>query len=106
MTANKLTPERRATGKHVKLVRQSLGYNRKRFGKMLGFTDRGAKRNMAQIEGGMKKISVEKWALIELWTRYGLPSDAPEPNLHLAKQKYFEIKRAENTPRVIELRGK
>lgn len=106
MSKNRLTEERRATGKHVKFVRQNLGYNRKRFGKMLGFTDKGAKKNMAAIEGGSKKISEEKLTKVNQWAQFGTPPDAPAPNLIEAKAKYFEHMRAENTPREIILKGK
>jgi len=95
---------RRPIAMHVRRCRERLGYNRKRFGKMLGFTDIGAKRNMAKIEGCYKNISDEKLGMINEWIQNGLPHDAPEPNLHLARAKYFEHRRNEQ-PRVIELRS-
>ena len=111
------TPETRKLGKDVKGSRQFFGYTRQTFGEMLGFTERGAYRNMAGIEGGYKKISAMKVAMIARWLRDGLPKDAPEPDLSNARAKGARIhrenrdkreaeQRAENTPRVIILKQK
>lgn len=104
MTANKFTRERYLTGKHVKFCRQRLGYNRKRFGKILGFTDARAKSNMMNIETGMKSISSEKLAMVNWFMHNGMPDDAPPPNLETSRRKYLSRISEQVTPRIIELR--
>jgi len=91
--------------KHVKRCRQKLGYTRYTFGRMLGMSEKNAKLKMRQIESGQRQIGSDRLTKINQWISTGVPEGSPKPTLMECRARYIENKRAENTPRVIELRG-
>jgi len=102
MTRETFKPERHTLGKIVKAYRQELGYSRKTFGQIIGYNENNSKRRMAAIEGGRKNLPDDLLQRCELWSRFGIPPDAPDPDLLAARAKYY-TKLKERGPKLIKL---
>jgi len=96
--------EKIARGKWLKFARETLGYNRPRFARMLGYsgTRKVRKRRMYQRETGKKGMSQERIDMVKDWLANGVPAGAPEPNLHIAREAFWKQYNA-SKPRVLEL---
>lgn len=89
-------------GKYVKHCRIEFGYNRKRFGRMLGYEGGDIKRTMYRVETGRRNIPDAKMYKIIEWVKFGLPKDAPERNLDRSTSAFWEY-REKLKPRVLNL---
>jgi len=90
MTAIKFIEERRPLAKAFKASREKLDYKRATFGLMLGYNGNNCKKRVQEFESGHRQIPQHVLRKVHDWITLGLPEDAPEPDLLIAKATYFE----------------
>lgn len=98
------SPEKIAFGLWLRQSRETLGYTRSRFARMLGYTGtkKALKRRFYMREHGQIGMSQENVATIKDWLENGMPIGSPLPNLHISREAFWKQHKA-SFPRVLDL---
>lgn len=97
--------EKIAFGKWLRFARETLGYSRSRFARMLGYTGtkKALKHRFYLRERGQVGMSDQNIEKIKDWLANGVPAGSPEPNLHVSREAFWKQHKA-SFPRVLELK--